>query len=1017
MSVPRAAVGRLTAPDGSGRLLGTAFAVDDCTVLTAFHCVGNRATGEVRLPNAVLDLDGARLGCSYLAGDSVSDCAALHLDQPLPPTARPLSLAEQVTAGFWRATGFPASLAELGSVTVSGTISNLEGQLRGVPAIQLYAEQSAAGLALGGLSGAPVFAGGAPGVIGLIRYNPPDPDSAGRGVGGIVYACPVTALLAVLESAGVSPVLDQSQARIPGQVIGVAATSYAAVPPDRLEFTGRLEQIEILVTALSRHDAATVIAVHGQGGIGKSALAVHVAHLVAAQFPDGRFYLDLLGVDQRPMSPADALERLLLAMGLPPDSVAGTEAERAGQYRELLATRRAVIVLDNARSAAQVRPLLPGTPGCAVLVTSRQPMSALDDAMLMSLGTLSADEAASLLIAMLNDDPRAQDKDGVAAVARLCDHLPLAIRIAAAQLRSRPHWTVGHLVSRLSDERRRLSILEVDDLAVRSSFDSSYVGLPQPAAEAFAALGGIPGPDFPAWTLAALLEIDQLDAEDLLDDLVDAQLVTFSRRDVIGATRYRCHDLIRVYAAEKALDRFDDAERRAGQERLLSGYLTLLLAATSGPGMDLFLAESVPIVWRPPEEVTAATRAAGRIEWFTDERVGLVAAARQAYEDGLWSYTWGIIDALNGLFVAQRHGTESLELKDLALKAASAARDPVAEAGVLYSYTSYYLTTGAHDKAVDVLRKAQARYRALGMRDREVRTLVSLGVVERDRGRLSVADSINQECLDYYRDGDDDLFFAAIQHNQSIVLREQGRLAETDQILAQCLPVFHAHDDTGVGRILHTRAVLNRYLGRIAAAEADLDEARPYCVAAGNVRWTGIVDLSKVRLLGDAHRWAELLARLPECERLFDDSEDNLGRAQVWRTRGAALRAQGDLAGALSQYAEAAAVYDGTDDVRMKARLTYGSALTRLAGGDLPAAVDGFRAAEQVFVDIDDQCWLLRTRHRLATTVSASDGPAAARPAWTEVGRLGQALIERAGPEYFPAWLRPILAAARAGGG
>ncbi len=1015
MLTTKAAVGRLVTSGGTGRMLGTAFAVNDRTLLTAFHCIGNRVTGQVRLSDAILEWDGVLLACSYLAGDPASDCAVLRLGQPLPPAARPLPLAKHVTAGFWRATGFPASLADLGLVTVSGSISNLDGEFRGVPAIQLYAEQSAAGLALGGLSGAPVFAGSAPGVIGLIRYNPPDPELAGRGIGGIVYACPVGPLLALLGSAGVSPALDTSLAEIPGHVIGVAAASHAALPPDRAEFTGRSDQVGSLLTALSRRDAPAVVAVHGQPGVGKSALAVHVAHMLASEFPDGRLHIDLRGVDQRPVATADALERLLLAMGLPPDLVAATEAERAGQYRELLLERRVLIVLDNARSAAQVRPLLPGTPSCAVLVTSRQPMSALDDAILLPLGTLTADEATRLLIAVLRDDPRGHDLTGMAALARLCDHLPLAVRIAAAQLRSRPHWAVGHLVSRLTDERRRLSVLEVDDLAVRTSFDSSYLELPQHTAQAFAALGGLRGPDFPAWTLAALLDIDQLDAEDLLDELVDAQLVSFSRRDVIGAPRYRCHDLIRVYAAEKALQRFDDAARRASQERLLSGYLTLLLAVASGPGMDLFLAESVPIVWLLPEEVTAATHAVGRIEWFADERTGLVAAARQAYQDGLWSYTWGIIDVLNGLFVAQRHGEESLELKDLALKAAQAAGDPVAEAGVLYSYTSYYLTTGAHDKAVAVLRDAQARYKALGMRDRQMRALVSVGVVERDRGRLAVADRINQECLDYFRGGDDELFFAAIQHNQSIILREQGRLAETDEIIAQCLPVFHAHQDAGVGRILHTRAVMNRYLGRFAAAEADLDEARPHCVIDGNVRWTGIVDLTRMRLLGDARRWAELLDRSPQCEQLFRDSEDDLGRAQVWRTRGAALRALGDLPGALSQYADAAAVYAGTSDVRMQARLSFGIALTQLAGGDLPKAAAGFAAAEKVFLELDDQCWLLRTRRRLAGMVPAAGSLAAPGPAWTEVQRLAEALIERAGPGYSPEWVRPILAAARAG--
>jgi tetratricopeptide (TPR) repeat protein len=922
-------------------------------------------------------------------------------------------LAEHVTARFWRAVGFPASLAELGQVTVSGSITNIDGQLRGVPAIQLYAEQSAAGLALGGLSGAPVFAGSAPGVIGLVRYNPPHPDAAERGAGGIVYACSVEALRAVLGSVGVRPTMDASRAGIPGLVTGTAAGSRAALPPDRLEFTGRHSEIERLTTALTAPGA--VVAIHGQPGIGKSALAIHVAHLVAARFPDGRLHLDLRGADQRPIATVDALERLLLAMGLPPDALATTEAGRLAQYRELLAGRHALVLLDNARSAAQVRPLLPGTPNCAVLVTSRQPMSALDAATLLPLGALTPEEAAGLLTAVLHDDPRTGDRAGVDEIVGLCDHLPLAIRIAAAQLRARPHWTVRHLATRLADERRRLSILEVDDLAVRASFDSSYVELSPSAAQAFAALGGLRGPDFPPWTLAALLNMALLDAEELLDELVDAQLVSFARLDVTGSHRYRCHDLIRVYAAEKALQRFDETARQASRERLYSGYLTLLLDAMSdlGPGKDLLLAESVPIVWRPPDEVEASVHAAGAIGWFTDERAGLVAAARQAYEDALWPYAWGIIDVLNGLFLAQRPGEESLELKDLALKAARAAGDLVAEAGALYSYTSYYIGRGEYARAVAGLRDVLARYQALGMRDRQARTMLSLAVTQRDRGRFTESAGLLEECLELFRDGDDDLILASTQQNYAVVMRDQGRLAEADRHLALCLPVFRAHGDhSASGRGLHTRAVLNLFLGHLSAAESDLDEARPMCVSAGDARWTAIVDLSRIRLLGHRQRWAEVLAGLPECEKRFTDNEDDMGRAQVLRTRGAALRALGDLPGALAQYAEATAIYAGTSEERAKARLTYGTALTLLRSGDLAGASDGFAAAEQVFVDLDDLPWLLRTRRWQAAMRSPDEGPAVAVPAWTEVRRIAATLIDRAGPDYFPAWLSPILTAA-----
>jgi tetratricopeptide (TPR) repeat protein len=856
-------------------------------------------------------------------------------------------------------------------------------------------------------------------VIGLIRYNPPHPDAAEHGLGGIVFACPTLALRSLLDSIGIHPTIDSSQAEIPGLAIGAAAATRAPLPPDRREFIGRHGEIDSLLNALTTHKGG-VVAIHGPPGVGKSALAIHVAHLVAAEFPDGRLHIDLRGADQRPIATMDALERLLHAMGLPPNAIALTEAGRLEQYRKLLAGKRALIVLDNARSAAQLRPLLPRARNCSVLVTSRQPMSALDEATLLSLGALTSEEAARLLIAMLCDDPRTQDRAGLDELTTRCDHLPLAIRIAAAQLRSRPHWTVRHVVSRLADERHRLSVLAVDDLAVRASFDSSYAELSQAAAQAFAAVGGLSGPDFPPWTVAALLNISLFDAEELLNELADAQLVSFARLDVAGGHRYRCHDLLRAYAAERAIERFDDVTRRASRARLYSGYLALLVAAMSdlGPGKDLFLAESVPIVWQPPAEVAATVHTPGPIDWFTDERASLVAAARRAYEDELWPYVWGIIDVLNGLFLSQRHGYESLELKDLALKASQAADDPAAEAGALYSYMGYYMRTGEYAKAADRLSDVLARYRALGMRDREARTMLTLAVVERDQGRLAASARWLGECMDVFLAGNDDLILASTRQNYAVVLRDQGFLAASADALAQSLPVFYAHDDrSAIGRALHTRAVLNCFLGRISDAEADLDEARPMCVSAGDAHWTAIVDLSKARLLGHRARWSEVLIRLPECEKLFQDNEDNLGIAQAWRTRGAALRALGDLPGSLVQYAKAAAVYEVTSEERTKARLTYGTALTLLRGGDTVRAGAALTSAESVFVDLDDQCWLLRTRRWQAAMREDRDGRTAAAPAWTEVRRLAETLIERAGPGFFPEWLRPILLAAQAGSG
>jgi tetratricopeptide (TPR) repeat protein len=429
-----------------------------------------------------------------------------------------------------------------------------------------------------------------------------------------------------------------------------------------------------------------------------------------------------------------------------------------------------------------------------------------------------------------------------------------------------------------------------------------------------------------------------------------------------------------------------------------------------GPNKEQFLAEAVPIAWRPPDEVMRARRAAGVVDWFTDERESLVAAARQAYEDRLWQYVWGIVDVLNGLFVAGRHGAESLELKDLALKAARQAGDAVAETEVLTTYSFYYLTSGQHPRAVAVLNDVRERFTALGMSDRAARMTLALGVVERDRGRLAVAERLLEECLELYGDGDHEMSLAATGHNYAIVLREQGWLRRSADALAHAIPVFHAHGDNGVGRLLHTRAVLNMYVGRLADAEADLDEARPHC-AGVDARWTAIIDLGQARLLGRKRQWAQMLDRLSQVERSFRDIEDHLGMAQVSRSQAMALRETGDPLAALALYAQAASAYETTDDDRTKARLTYGTALTLLQSGDRSGASIGFASAERAFVDLDDLPWLLRARYRQAAMRSAADGRAAAQE-WADVRRIVAELIHRAGEDHFPAWLLPIRAAA-----
>ncbi|MFI6596273.1 BTAD domain-containing putative transcriptional regulator [Nonomuraea sp. NPDC050536] len=327
------------------------------------------------------------------------------------------------------------------------------------------------------------------------------------------------------------------------------------LPGDVPDFTGRRGEMAAMTEALTPGTALVVSAVAGQGGVGKTTLAVHVAHRLADRFPDGQLFADLLGSGPAPAEPAGVLGGFLRALGVPepPDEL----SELSALYRSTLADRRMLVVLDNAASAAQVEPLLPGTPGCAVVVTSRARLADLGGARHLDLEVLEPGEALELLERILGPARVAAERGVAMDLVAACGFLPLAIRIAAARLVARPGWTLAWLRDRLMDERRRLAELRVGDLAVESCFALGYDQLEPRLASAFRLLAVPDMPDVSTSAAAALLGLDSFEAEELCEALVDLSMLE-SR----SSGRYRFHDLLRVFArsrvdpaADEALDR------------------------------------------------------------------------------------------------------------------------------------------------------------------------------------------------------------------------------------------------------------------------------------------------------------------------------------------------------------------------------------------------------------------------------------------------------------------------------
>jgi transcriptional regulator with XRE-family HTH domain len=325
------------------------------------------------------------------------------------------------------------------------------------------------------------------------------------------------------------------------------------LPPDIADFTGRADVVDLLCDLLAKvtegtaePTAVAVGAVAGKAGVGKTTLAVHVAHRLRDRFPDGQLYAELGGVHSHPLDPSRVLGWFLRALGIEGGAIPETLEERAGLYRGLLAGRRVLVVLDDAGYGAQVRPLLPGSPSCAVLVTSRSRLAELAGARLIELDVLDPQQAITLLGTVAGQQRVAAESDAAAAIAVACGRLPLALRVAGARLAARPHWRLTRLAGRLADERRRLDELALGDLEVRASVGLSYDGLEGEQRRAFRLLGLLEASTFAAWVAAALLDVEAGQGEELVEALVDAQLLEVAAGSPAGHGRYRFHDLVQL---------------------------------------------------------------------------------------------------------------------------------------------------------------------------------------------------------------------------------------------------------------------------------------------------------------------------------------------------------------------------------------------------------------------------------------------------------------------------------------
>jgi DNA-binding SARP family transcriptional activator/tetratricopeptide (TPR) repeat protein len=653
----------------------------------------------------------------------------------------------------------------------------------------------------------------------------------------------------------------------------------AQLPADIGDFTGREDHVKHLCDLLLAGNAASpgavrIAVVNGAAGLGKTTLAVHAAHQVSGQFPDGQLYVDMQGASSQQAAPGEVLARFLRDLGIDGDKVPARDDERAALYRTTLTGRRMLIVLDNAKDSAQVRPLLPGSSSCAVLVTTRNRTSDLASTRFFDLNVLEDTEALDLFARIVGPDRAAAEPDATAEVLVACAGLPLAIRICAARLAARRQWKIATLAVRLRDQHRRLDELKTGDLAVRASFQVSYESLRKGVhgtdpARAFRLLGLWEGTWISLPAAAALLGEQEDDVADALEALVDINLLESPAPDW-----YRFHDLLRVYATERAQAEEPQSIREEAVARLLQWYLDTSEAAADAVSPQRYQVrreraapDYPPLVFRTPEEALA---------WYDDERANIVSATRQAAVVGLHEVTWRLPTTLSPIFNRRSAWADCVTTNRVGLSSARLAGDRAGEAWGL-TQLGFALAKQRDLESFDRLEQALTIRRDLGDTWGEAQT--ALGLAEgylNLQGPGEEALRYMQLAVDLLRPTGATSLRAAAFNNLGEVYLLLGDLSEAERCYLQARDICREIGGPVEGHVLHNLGRVYQLLQRLDEATASYEEGlrkhRTYGALFGEA--TTLKHLGEVQAeTGDL---GKARASLTEALRVFKQIGDEL---------------------------------------------------------------------------------------------------------------------------------------------
>jgi DNA-binding SARP family transcriptional activator/tetratricopeptide (TPR) repeat protein len=600
------------------------------------------------------------------------------------------------------------------------------------------------------------------------------------------------------------------------------------LPSDIADFTAQTGETERLCGWLAGaggesagSGGARIAVVTGQGGIGKTTLAVHVAHRLRAEFPDGQLFADLHAAGPSPVAPDMVLAGFLAAFGVVGQLLPERHEERVALYRSL-ADRRVLVLLDNAADETEVLFLMPGGSGCGVIVTSRDRLGGLAGACHVDLGTFSRHSSIEFLGRVIGADRVSRELEAADDLIGQCGGLPLALRIAAARLIAKPHWRIRDLARRLSDARRGLAELAHGRLDVRGSLALSYDGLAPEARGMFRRIGLLDTPDIPGWVGAALLDIGLTGGEDLLEQLVDARLLEASEHDLPDRLRYRCHDLIRVYARELALAEESPAERDAVLGRAFGGWLALAEQAHRVIyGGDFSLFHGSAPRWGCdglPERLGITHRAS---DWMNGERFAFRAAVCQAADMGWAEISWDLAWTSTTLYEARGYFDDWRHTAQRALEACRHTGNRRGEAAMLRSLGSLANQLHAHDDGWTRCTEAGQLFGAMGDTYGVALSRNGLAVLELRWGRTAAALRGFEEARRVFRAEGDRFMEAAALRSIARGHLDQDDDAAAEPCIHQALDIFRElGSERGEVQALKVLGEVYIKQGRFAEAEA-----------------------------------------------------------------------------------------------------------------------------------------------------------------------------------------------------